>query len=99
MDTDEHITRDVFGFRKIIVAATSKGTVFGINSANGAILWSHLLDLGWTREIGGHHQPVKIFVTRDASDGATPQIVLITQRHSDNVNVIVGMKNLNTDRL
>lgn len=77
--------RDTFGFRKIIVAATPADLVFGIDSSNGAILWRRRLGLGWVEEVGGRHQPAKLFVTRTVSDGGDPQVVLLTQRLADNV--------------
>ncbi len=54
--------------------------VFGIDSGNGAILWSRILGLGVATVSGGHHVPTKMFVTRTVSDGETPQVALLTQR-------------------
>lgn len=78
--------RDTFGFRKIIVAATPAGVVFGLDSSNGAILWQKRLRLGWAEEVGGRHQPVKLYVTKSVSDGGDPEVVLLTQRIADNVS-------------
>lgn len=84
------LTRDEFGFRKIVVVATARGTIYGINSGDGSIVWSRILGLGWAAEVGGHHVPVKLFVTRTVSDGegASPQVVLVTQRKADNVRTL-----------
>jgi len=78
-------SRDAFGFRQVIVAATPVGKVYGIDSSNGNILWSRVLGLGWAGEVGGKVIPVKLFVTRTVSDGETPQVVLVTQRRAENV--------------
>lgn len=81
---EDTLTRDAFGFRQIIVAATSYGKIFGIDSSNGRILWSRVLGLGWAAKVGGRIVPTKIFVTRTVSDPEGPQIVLVTQRVADN---------------
>jgi len=84
-NSTEGIVRDPFGFRQVIVAATAFGKVFGIDSSNGEIVWSRVLGLGWADAVGGRIQPVKLFVTRTVSDGGDPEVVLVTQRHADNV--------------
>ncbi|KAG1816884.1 DUF1620-domain-containing protein [Suillus subaureus] len=81
---EDTLTRDAFGFRQIIVAATSYGKIFGIDSSNGRVLWSRVLGLGWAAKVGGTIIPTKIFVTRTVSDPEGPQIVLVTQRRADN---------------
>ncbi len=83
----DSLFRDEFGFRKVIVAATGRGVVFGIDSGNGAILWSRILGLGVSTVSGGHHVPTKMFVTRTVSDGETPQVALLTQRLSNSVRI------------
>lgn len=82
------MSRDAFGFRQIIIAATAYGKVFGIDSSTGEILWGRILGLGWAAEVGGRLYPVKLFTTRTVSDGETPQAVLVTQRRADNVGVV-----------
>jgi outer membrane protein assembly factor BamB len=81
---EDTLTRDAFGFRQIIVAATSYGKIFGIDSSDGRVLWSRVLGLGWAAKVGGAIIPTKIFVTRTVSDPEGPQIVLVTQRRADN---------------
>ncbi|KAF9473948.1 DUF1620-domain-containing protein [Pholiota conissans] len=80
----EGMTRDTFGFRQIIVAATVYGKVFGLDSSNGDIVWSRVLGLGWAEEIGGMIQPVKLFVVKTVSDGGDPEVVLVGQRRASN---------------
>ncbi|KAG1773685.1 hypothetical protein EV702DRAFT_559870 [Suillus placidus] len=81
---EDTLTRDAFGFRQIIVAATPYGKLFGIDSSNGRVLWSRVLGLGWAAKVGGTIFPTKMFVTRTVSDLEGPQIVLVTQRRADN---------------
>ncbi|KAG2143699.1 hypothetical protein DEU56DRAFT_884358 [Suillus clintonianus] len=81
---EDTLTRDAFGFRQIIVAATPYGKLFGIDSSNGRVLWSRVLGLGWAAKVGGTIIPTKMFVTRTVSDPEGPQIVLVTQRRADN---------------
>ncbi|CCM05286.1 uncharacterized protein FIBRA_07498 [Fibroporia radiculosa] len=84
VNASEPLARDAFGFRKVIVAATSQGKLYGIDSANGEVLWSRVFGLGWAANVGGQVLPVKIFVTRTVSDGDSPQVVLVTQRKATN---------------
>lgn len=86
---EDTLTRDAFGFRQIIVAATPYGKIFGIDSSNGRVLWSRVLGLGWAAKVGGTIIPTKMFVTRTVSDPEGPQIVLVTQRRADNVSHIL----------
>ncbi|THH31554.1 hypothetical protein EUX98_g2645 [Antrodiella citrinella] len=81
------LSRDAFGLRKIIVAATTHGKVFGIDSSSGEIVWSRVYGLGWAAEVGGRIIPLKMFVTRAVgdADGATPQVAIVAERKADNV--------------
>jgi hypothetical protein len=94
---DDTLTRDAFGFRQIIVAATSS-KLFGIaNSSNGQVLWSRVLGLGWAAKVGGTIIPVKMFITRTVGDSEGPQIVLVTQRRADNVSEISLLVRMHVD--
>ena len=68
-NASEPLSRDEFGFRKVIVAATSHGKLYGIDSANGQVLWSRVFGLGWAAQVGGQIIPAKMFVTRTVHDG------------------------------
>ena len=85
-NASEPLARDAFGFRKVIVAATSQGKLFGIDSANGEVLWSRIFGLGWAAQVGGQIIPAKMFTTRTVNDGESPQVVLVTQRRASNVS-------------
>lgn len=82
---DSGLYRDEFGFKKIIVAATQHGKVFGIDSSNGHVVWSQILGLGPVASAGGVITPVKMFVVRSVSDGEVPQVVLLTTRRGFDV--------------
>ncbi|KAJ7212875.1 hypothetical protein B0H12DRAFT_377405, partial [Mycena haematopus] len=57
------LARDAFGFKQVLVAATAYGSVFGLDTASGAILWTRVLGLGWAGDgTGGTVKPVKMFV-------------------------------------
>ena len=79
------LSRDAFGFRKVIVAATMHGKLYGLDSANGEVLWSRVFGLGWAAQVGGQIIPAKMVVTRTVNDGDTPQVVLVAQRKANNV--------------
>ncbi|EPQ55571.1 DUF1620-domain-containing protein [Gloeophyllum trabeum ATCC 11539] len=81
------LTRDTFGFRKVIVAATGFGKIYGLDSSTGDVLWSRILGLGWAAEVGAVIRPLKIYVTRTVADGDTPQVVVVTQRRAENTLV------------
>ncbi|KAI0743061.1 hypothetical protein C8Q80DRAFT_1192304 [Daedaleopsis nitida] len=83
-NASEPLSRDAFGFRKVIVAATSHGKLYGIDTANGEVLWSRVFGLGWAAQVGGQIIPAKMFVTRTVTDGDSPQIVLVAQRKANN---------------
>ncbi|EIW74996.1 DUF1620-domain-containing protein [Coniophora puteana RWD-64-598 SS2] len=81
------LSRDTFGFRQVIVAATSYGKLYGIDSSSGRILWSRVLGLGWAAKVGGRIIPVKIYTTRTVADAEGPRVVVVTQRRADNTLV------------
>jgi len=87
------LTRDPFGFRQVIVAATTFGKVYGFDSGDGSVLWSRVLGPG-AGETGvrGTVHVVKMFVVGDLEDGRPvgkqargPQVVLVAQRTAENV--------------
>jgi outer membrane protein assembly factor BamB len=64
------------------VAATRFGKVYGIDSSNGKIIWSRILN--------GQILPIKLHVTRTVSDGGDPEVVLVAQRRADNVRILAS---------
>ena len=80
------LARDTFGFRKVLVVATARGKIYGLDSANGEVLWSRVFGLGWAAEVGARIAPLKIFTVKTVSDGESPQVVVVSQRQADNVS-------------
>ncbi|KAF7371106.1 hypothetical protein MSAN_00745500 [Mycena sanguinolenta] len=80
-DHTASLARDAFGFKQVLVTATAYGTIFGLDTASGAVLWTRVLDAA-----GGTVKPVKIFVVDGHADGKK-DIVLIVQRKAQNTLV------------
>jgi len=76
--TPDPLWRDEFGFRKILVVATSTGKVFGIDSDGGHIVWSRYLAEAMSSDVS----PLKIFTSVSVSDGKQPEVVLLANRKS-----------------
>ena len=71
-----NLARDPFGFRQLIIAATDFGKVYAIDTANGEIVWSRILGLGWAGEpgkngkiVGGRVDVVKVYVIKPVGSG------------------------------
>lgn len=79
----EPLFRDPFGFRKLIVVSTATRKVFGIDSANGNVVWSKLLDLALSESTV---IPFKLFATATVTDGKIPEIVLLAHVQHTLVN-------------
>ncbi|KAL4079874.1 hypothetical protein V8B97DRAFT_656854 [Scleroderma yunnanense] len=85
---------DAFGLRQVIVAATTEGALYGIDSSTGDVLWRRLFGLGWASDrVGGRIVPVKMFVVsekvrstgNEAEEEKNRQtVVLVTQRVANN---------------
>jgi len=93
-------SRDTFGFRQLIVAATTHGKVYGIDSSNGNVLWSRILGLGSVVEDGAHVVPIenKMFTVKTVGDvngdaetagPGVPELVLIGKRVLKSVRYFV----------
>ena len=83
--TLDPLTRDVFGFRQVIVAVNDLGKIYGLDSSSGAVLWSRILGLGWAAQIGAQIIPLELFVVQTVADGGFPEVVLVAQRRANNV--------------
>ena len=81
----EPLARDAFGFRQVIVTASDLGKIYGLDSSSGAVLWSRILGLGSTAQVGAQIVPLKLFVGRTIANGSFPEAVLVAQRHAKNV--------------
>ncbi|KAF9241301.1 hypothetical protein BU15DRAFT_87236 [Melanogaster broomeanus] len=87
------LVRDPFSFRQLLIASTSHGKLFALDTSTGAIVWSRILGLGWARRVGGRIIPVRMFVVRQGNvegeehasgEVAVDGVVLVTQRRADN---------------
>ncbi|KAI5999030.1 hypothetical protein EDC04DRAFT_2584429 [Pisolithus marmoratus] len=83
---------DQFGFRQMIVAATTEGVLYGLDSSNGRVIWRRLFGLGWASgRVGGRVLPVKMYVLpakvghlADEKETTKQTVVLVTQRRAHN---------------
>ncbi|KAI0069755.1 hypothetical protein K474DRAFT_1713951 [Panus rudis PR-1116 ss-1] len=85
------LSRDPFGFRRLIIVGTTHGKVYALDSASGEIVWSRVFGLGWAAEVGVRVLPVKMFVVKGVAESAQgegsregPEIVLVAQRKASN---------------
>ncbi|CAK5273724.1 unnamed protein product [Mycena citricolor] len=77
------LVRDAFGFHQILVAATAHGSVFGLDSASGKILWSRVFGLGWAGAgVGGTVRPLKIYLVEGEAESKA--VIIIAQRKAAN---------------
>ncbi|CAE6492839.1 unnamed protein product [Rhizoctonia solani] len=72
------LERDPFGFRKMLVVATSYGTLIGIDTAQGTVVWRKIIGVS---SIGpADVTPFKLFVTKSALEGPDPEVVLVAEK-------------------
>lgn len=79
--TKETLHRDQFGLQKLVVAITRGGKVFGLDSANGNIVWSR--NLGFFNERGAELSVYDTYATRALSEAGNPTIGVIAVRYRD----------------
>ena len=60
--------------------------MFGIDSANGEIVWSKVFGLGWAVEVGARVFALNMFTLKAVGDGDVPQVAIVAQRKADNVS-------------
>lgn len=89
--TPSALFRDEFGFTKVIVAITSTGKIFGINSATGALLWGRILGL----DIGMIVPNPTLHVIRSVLDGAlAPVVAVVANRQNGAVSFLCRRLNV-----
>lgn len=74
------LERDAFGFRKVLVVATSHGTLLGLDTAQGAVVWRRIIGVSSTGP--AEIIPYKMFLVKSAVEGPNPEIVLVAERRS-----------------
>ncbi|KAF8748749.1 hypothetical protein RHS01_10584 [Rhizoctonia solani] len=72
------LDRDPFGFRKILVVATGYGTLLGIDTAQGNVVWRKIIGVSSTGP--ADVIPFKMFVTKSALEGPDPEVVLVAEK-------------------
>jgi outer membrane protein assembly factor BamB len=75
--TPGNLHRDRFGFQKLLVATTTGGKLFALDSSNGNIVWSR--NLGLFRESGPDLQIEGMWLVRNHGDGGPVLTVLATR--------------------
>ncbi|KAH7325157.1 hypothetical protein B0J17DRAFT_682400 [Rhizoctonia solani] len=76
--TSSSLKRDPFGFRKILVVATSYGTLIGIDTAQGMVVWRKIIGVSSVGPVDV--TPFKLFVTKSALEGPDPEVVLVAEK-------------------
>ncbi|QRW23033.1 endoplasmic reticulum membrane protein [Rhizoctonia solani] len=72
------LDRDPFGFRKVLVVATGYGTLLGIDTAQGNVVWRKIIGVSSTGP--ADVIPFKMFVTKSALEGPDPEVVLVAEK-------------------
>ncbi|XP_071839579.1 ER membrane protein complex subunit 1-like [Apostichopus japonicus] len=98
-DTDEiigeYLTRDEFSLHKIIIVATRAGKVFGLDSEDGCILWSHFLPNVEPITRGGK-QLLPLMIQRTTAHFPNPpQCTIIAKSKTSDRHVIFSFNPIN----
>ncbi|KAJ1304201.1 hypothetical protein OPQ81_008601 [Rhizoctonia solani] len=83
------LERDAFGFRKILVAATNYGTLLGIDTAQGTVVWRKIIGVSSTGP--ADVTPFKLFVTKSALEGPDPEVVLVAEKKLRGKKTIISV--------
>ncbi|KAM6494809.1 Protein of unknown function (DUF1620) domain containing protein [Amanita muscaria] len=86
------LSRDPFGFRQLIIAATDFGKVYAIDTSNGEIVWSRVFGLGWAEEkgpdgnvVGGRIDVDKVYVIKPLGSGGAKKKAKKTKKAAEEV--------------
>ncbi|KAJ8021770.1 ER membrane protein complex subunit 1 [Holothuria leucospilota] len=91
----EYLTRDEFSLHKIIIVATKPGKVFGLDSEDGAILWSYFLPNVAPIERGGKLTLPLMIQRTTAHFPNPPQCTIIAKSKDSDKNVIFSFNPIN----
>ncbi|KAJ7777155.1 hypothetical protein B0H16DRAFT_1879286 [Mycena metata] len=84
-DRSAALARDAFGFKQVLVTATAYGSLFGLDTASGAVLWTRVFGLGWAGDsVGGVVKPLKIYVVEGEGESEGKDVVVIAHRKANN---------------
>ncbi|KAG8768084.1 hypothetical protein FRC12_005774, partial [Ceratobasidium sp. 428] len=78
----QDLERDTFGFRKMLVVATAHGTLIGVDTARGTVVWRRIIGFSFGGPVDV--TPFKLFVVKSAVEGPNPEMVLIAERKPRN---------------
>ncbi|BEI80692.1 hypothetical protein CcaverHIS002_0112210 [Cutaneotrichosporon cavernicola] len=84
----DKLHRDQFGLQKLVVAISRGGKVYGLDSANGGILWSR--NLGFFDQNGPELQVYGTWATRGLGERGNPQIGVVAVRTREDKQVTLG---------
>lgn len=76
--TKDTLWRDQFGFQQLVVAFTSSGKLYAIDSAHGNVVWSTLLGLSGFG--GGELDLVGMWNVRAFTESGNPIIAVVAVR-------------------
>ncbi|KAG9089146.1 hypothetical protein FS749_001581 [Ceratobasidium sp. UAMH 11750] len=85
----EVLERDTFGFRKMLVVATGHGTLLGVDTARGTVVWRRII--GFSTGGPADITPFKLFVVKSAVEGPNPEMVLVAERKARNKDARVSV--------
>lgn len=75
--SSENLHRDQFGFQKLVAAVTKGGKLFGLDSANGNIVWSRNLGLfGEKAEL----EIINMWTVREFGELGNPTLAVLAIR-------------------
>ncbi|KAG8698909.1 hypothetical protein FRC09_006944 [Ceratobasidium sp. 395] len=78
----QDLERDTFGFRKMLVVATAHGTLIGVDTARGTVVWRRIIGFSFGGPVDV--TPFKLFVVKSAVEGPNPEMVLVAERKPRN---------------
>lgn len=84
----DRLHRDQFGLQKLVVVVSRSGKVYGLDSANGGILWSR--NLGFFNEKGSELAVYGTWETRALGDRGNPQVAVVAVRTRNGKEVTLG---------
>jgi outer membrane protein assembly factor BamB len=70
--------RDQFGLQKLLVAATTKGKLFALDSANGNVIWR--TNLGLTSEQGPELQVKEMYNVRAVGEKGDAMLAVLATK-------------------
>lgn len=81
-----HLHRDVFGFQKLLLAVTTGGKVFAMDSTNGNILWTK--NLGKFADNGADLDVFDVWTVRDLGESGSPMLAVLAVQGGAEVSAI-----------